>query len=54
MFNYRVRGIEMKKVYVLLAVCLAFPLSVFAVGTTSTDIVIGNGIEAMMLQTASV
>ena len=54
LFNYSVRGIKMKRVYTLLAVCLAFfPLSVFAVGTTSTDIVIDSGIEAMMLQPPS-
>ena len=51
MFNYSVRGIKMKRVYTLLAVCLAFfPLSVFAIGTTSADIVIDSGVEAMMLQ----
>ena len=51
MFNYRVRGIKMKKAYMLLAVCLAFfPLSVFAVGTTGTDTVIDSGTEEMMLQ----
>lgn len=39
----------MKRLYMLLAVCLVFPVSVFALDTTSTDI-IESGIEEMMLQ----
>jgi hypothetical protein len=50
-FNHIVRGTKMKRLYMLLAVCLAFPVSVFALDTTSTDIVIESGIEEMMLQT---
>lgn len=43
----------MKKAFVLLIMCLAFPLSVFAGGTTKTDVIIDGGIESMMLQMPS-
>ena len=38
--------IEMKRALILLAVCLTFPLSVFAADTT--DFVIDSGIESMV------
>ena len=38
----------MKKVYILLAVCLTLPLSVFAANTTDT--IIDSGVVSMMAE----
>jgi hypothetical protein len=46
-FYYNLLGVvAMKKARILLAICLAFPLSVFAVGTT--DVAIGSGVESIV------